>query len=158
LTLFIKTAKRGGLAPKKFRWGWRVDSSHWRRIVLVSVFLSLFFLSSSSTTNAQGIVTGTISGSLEDPQGGAVAGATVFAVQATTTTRFESKTDTSGYFEFRALPIGTYTVRIEAAGFRVRQLNNVAVEAGRTTSVGAQKLEIGATAETVTVEASAPLI
>src|SRR5262249_55300863 len=70
----------------------------------------------------------------------------------------DSKTDASGYFEFRALPIGIYTVKIEAAGFRVRQLNNVAVEAGRTTAVGAQKLGIGVADETVTVEASAPLI
>ncbi|HJZ63683.1 MAG TPA: carboxypeptidase regulatory-like domain-containing protein [Candidatus Acidoferrum sp.] len=135
-----------------------MDYSHWRRIVLLGVFLSFIFLWSSSTTNAQGIVTGTISGTLEDPQGGSVAGATVFVVRATTTARLDSKTDASGYFEFRALPIGIYTVKIEAAGFRVRQLNNVAVEAGRTTSVGAQKLEIGAAAETVTVEASAPLI
>lgn len=132
--------------------------SHWRRIAFVTVFLSFVVLCSSSTSKAQGIVTGTISGTLEDAQGGAVVGATVFAVQDDTNTKYNSKTDTQGYFEFKALPIGSYTVKIEAAGFRVLALNKVAVDAGRTTSLGAQRLEVGTAAETVTVEAAAPLI
>ena len=135
-----------------------MDSSHWRRIVLLSVFLLAISFIGSSTSNAQGIVTGTISGTLEDVQGGAVTGATVFAIQEATSAQFDTKTDTQGYFEFRSLPIGFYMVKIEAAGFRVRQLSKVAVEAGRNTSIGPQRLELGTASETVTVEASAPLM
>src|SRR5262249_19347716 len=58
----------------------------------------------------------------------------------------------------RALPPGTYKVRIEAANFRTYENGSVNVDVGADVSLGVVKLEIGATTETVTVESGAPLI
>jgi hypothetical protein len=49
-------------------------------------------------------------------------------------------------------------VTIEAAKFNNLKLNNVDVNSGATSNLGTQTLTVGATTETVTVEASAPLI
>ena len=120
--------------------------------------LSIAFLLSSSTASGQGIVTGTISGTLQDAQGAVIAGAGVNAIREGTGTQFSATSDSQGYFELKALPIGAYNVTVEAAGFRKLLLNHVVVSAGTSTSLGAKTLEVGPNAETVVVEGSAPLI
>jgi hypothetical protein len=125
------------------------------RAVLILAVLSLF---TSTSVPGQGIVTGMISGSVMDAQGGVVAGATVQAVHVATSAKFTDKSDSQGYFELKSLPIGLYNLTIEASGFHKLQLSNVVVEAGRSTALGARTLEVGSTSEVVTVEASVPLV
>ena len=106
----------------------------------------------------QGIVTGSIAGNVQDQQGAIVAGAAVHAVGAGTGASFTGKTDSQGYFEMRSLPLGSYGLSVEAAGFRSLHLSGVIVEAGRINMLAGLTLEIGSASETVTVEASAPLV
>lgn len=106
----------------------------------------------------QGIVTGTIAGIVQDSQGGVVANATIEAVETATGTKFMSHSNAQGYFELSNLPLGSYSVAIEASGFRKMQLGNVIVEAGRTNTLSGLTLEVGSTSDTVTVEAATPLI
>ena len=129
----------------------------WHLFRLAFVLIVLLQLGGTSLLG-QGIVTGSIAGTVQDPQGAVVASASVRAVEVATGAKFSSQTDSQGYFELRSLPIGSYSLIIEASGFRKLQLNDVTVEAGRTNKLAGQTLEIGSTSEVVTVESSTPLV
>ncbi len=69
-------------------------------------------------------ITGSISGVVSDPSGAVVGGATVTATETQTGVRTEISTDSKGFYNFPALPIGTYTVEVRAAGFKVYEQKN----------------------------------
>src|SRR5436305_7640118 len=108
------------------------------RVSLFSLMLLLF----SQLIFGQGITTGSISGTVQDPQQQVISGASVTAVQNGTNTPFTARTNSVGAFELRGLQVGTYTVTIEASGFGKTQVNNVATNAGRATSFGLQTLAV----------------
>ena len=120
--------------------------------------LCLLSVGTSGIAHGQGIVTGSISATVQDAQGGAIAGASVVARHEGTGTEYMAQSDSQGYFELQRLPIGSYTVTIQSKGFRTLRLSQVEVEAGKSHGLGATTLEIGAASETVIVESSAPLI
>ena len=124
--------------------------------VLAGVFaLMLIF---SVAASSQGITTGSISGTVYDPQKAVVPGAKVTAVQAETGSSFTTKTTGEGYFLIANLPIGTYTLTIEATQFSSRKVSNVDVNSGQNHNIGGQELKIGVSSESISVEASAPLM
>ncbi len=94
----------------------------------------------------QGIVTGSIAGTIQDQQNAVVAGVTVHATEVATGAKFSSQTDSQGYFELRSLPVGSYSLTIEATGFHRVQLNDVIVAAGITNKLPNQTLEVGSAA------------
>ncbi|HXE92163.1 MAG TPA: TonB-dependent receptor [Terriglobales bacterium] len=106
---------------------------------------------------AQGIVTGTITGTVEDQQGAVISGATVTAREVNTNREFKTESDATGRFSLRALPVGTYRVSIEAANFNKLTLEQVPVNIARDTDLGARTLTVGAT-EVVNVESTPPQI
>ena len=63
--------------------------------------------------------TGTILGTVRDPQGAAIAGATVTARQAATNLTRSVESDEAGNYRIPSLPIGEYVVTAEASGFGV---------------------------------------
>jgi hypothetical protein len=132
-----------------------INAWHLLRLAFVLIVLLQF---GGTSLLGQGIVTGSIAGTVQDPQGAVVASASVRAVEVATGAKFTSQTDSQGYFELRSLPLGAYSLTIEASGFRKLQLNNVTVEAGITNKLASLTLEIGSTSEVVTVESSTPLV
>src|ERR1051325_734534 len=128
-----------------------------RYLALLSGLLALL-LSFSIAASAQGISTGSISGTVYDPQKAVVPGAKVTAVQAETGSSSTTKTTGEGYFLIANLPIGTYTLTIEAPQFSSRKVSNVEVTSGQTHNIGGQQLNVGASTESITVEAAAPLV
>ena len=119
------------------------------------LFGLLLFLISSSSSWAQ--TTGTIRGTVTDPSGAVVPGASVTATQVDTTVSRAMTTNESGEYEFPALPVGRYAVETQVPGFKLARLTGIEVRLGHV-SVVAVKLELGAVAQVVTAEASAPLI
>ena len=113
-----------------------------------------------STTFAfgQGIVTGSIAGTVVDPQKAVVVGAKVAARNLATNVEFKAVTNDQGYFSIRSIPVGTYRVAVEAPNFKKLEADGVVVNTGVTTDMGSLMLALGTTAETVTVEGAAPLI
>jgi len=113
-----------------------------------------------STTFAfgQGIVSGSIAGTVVDPQKAVVVGAKVVAKNVATNVEFKATTNDQGYFSIRSILPGTYRVTVEAPSFKKLEAAGVVVNTGETTDMGSLTLALGATAETVTVEATAPLI
>jgi len=63
------------------------------------------------------VVKGSISGTVTDPQGAVVAGATVKAINDATGATLTTTSDSSGSFHFNLIHVGTYRVEMTAAGF-----------------------------------------
>ena len=98
-------------------------------------------------------VTGTISGTVVDPQKSVVPGATVTILNEATSDTRVAITDEQGNFGLTNLQPGTYTARIELASFRTFERRNIVLSAGERLSIGTLGLEVGSLGETVTVEA-----
>ena len=77
---------------------------------------------------AQGETTSAIVGSVSDPSGGAIAGATVTVTNTENGLKRSVKTDDSGRFSFPQLKPGTYSVNAAADRFEAQE--NKSVSAG----------------------------
>jgi outer membrane receptor protein involved in Fe transport len=112
----------------------------------------------AASAMAQGIATGSLSGTVVDPSGAVVPGAKVTVVNGATNTASTGETNGEGFFAVRSLPPGAYKVTIESTNFRSVVLDKVDVFVSRDTDLGTSKLELGKVGETVQVEGAAPLI
>ncbi len=101
--------------------------------------------------------TGTIQGLVTDPSGAVVPGATVTAVNAATSARSVRQTTTAGFYVIAPLAPGTYSVSVEAAGFKPVVRERVVVDALSTVEVNFT-LQIGPTAEQITVSDVPPAV
>ncbi|HEV2114469.1 MAG TPA: TonB-dependent receptor, partial [Terriglobales bacterium] len=77
--------------------------------------VSLFLLVPSAAQDAS---TGSIRGTVSDPNGGRIVGAHVLAVNAATERTYAADTNSEGGFVFDLLPPGDYGVRADAPGMR----------------------------------------
>jgi hypothetical protein len=118
------------------------------------VFVLLYAVLGSHLTHAQSNE-GTLAGTVVDPTGNVVAGATVTATNPGTGQAFHSVTTGDGQFRFPVLTIGDYNVSVTATGFKTAQRNAVAVQIESTTSLDIS-LAVGASTETVEISAEAP--
>jgi hypothetical protein len=100
---------------------------------------------------------GTITGTITDPGGAAIAGATVTATHRAMNTQFKAVTSPDGEFVLPSMQVGGYRVRVESAGFKVSVRDNVTLEAGTTARLDTQ-LEVGAVQQTVDVSADVTVI
>src|ERR1700722_11962266 len=116
------------------------------------------FVFSAPFSLAQGIVTGTISGVVEDAQGAVVPNATVTVTHLATNRVFTTQTTSAGIIALRDLPPGEYNLKINAPSFRAFESKNLSVDVGKDTGMGTVKLTVGSSTESVTVEGTAPLI
>ncbi len=103
---------------------------------------------------AQGTTDGTIAGTVVDPQGAVIPNAKVTAKNNQTGQTFATTASDTGTFRINNVPVGSYTVTIEAANFKTYSNADVQVQLNRVTDVNAT-LEPGAVTETVNVTAGA---
>jgi len=118
--------------------------------------LLLFMFATAISAYAQ---SGTIQGTLVDPQGGAIANAKVVAIdEAKGVVVRETGADKDGSFLLLPLPRGTYTVQVEAQGFRKLDHKGLVLDAYQILNLGNVKLEVGEITNTVQVTAEIPLV
>jgi carboxypeptidase family protein len=98
-----------------------------------------------------------LSGTVKDSQGAVIPGATVTASNPATGALRSTTTNEDGIYNLPGLPPGTYTVKIELAGFKALQHDNVPLRVDTTTNIDAV-LAPGNISETVTVKESTPII
>lgn len=115
-------------------------------IRLVLLFSALFVF----TSVALGQNTGTISGTVQDQSGAVIAGANVKAQNPATSFTRETTSATNGFYRFDQLPVGTYTISVEAAGFKKAITQQVALSVNDALTLDV-KLEVGQVSETVTI-------
>jgi hypothetical protein len=106
---------------------------------------------------AQGI-TGSISGTVTDPSSLGVPGAVVVLTQSATATQRKMNTDSQGDFIFSSLPPGEYSISVEQSGFKVLSKPGIHLTASERLSMGQLVLQIGDTAEKLTVTAEAAAV
>jgi len=112
----------------------------------------------AASAGAQG-VTGTITGTVKDAQGGVIPGATVTLISDTRgTTSAPAISNASGDFVFPNVTADTYTVQIEMPSFRTLRRSGVSVSPGSIVALGSITIEVGGTAEVLTVKAETPLV
>src|ERR1700678_4442730 len=87
----------------------------------------LFVLVAAESLSAQ-TFRGTILGTVTDPQGAVVAGATVTVKNVGTGLERTTETSTDGSYALPELQIGTYTVTITLTGFQRSVTTNVTVD------------------------------
>ncbi|MGE5322176.1 MAG: carboxypeptidase regulatory-like domain-containing protein, partial [Actinomycetota bacterium] len=124
--------------------------------VAFSPWLLLFVLL-AFTVAAFGQNTASIKGTVTDSSGAAVVGASITVKNADLGLQRTTQTNASGDYEVPALKPGTYSVAVQMKGFQTQQAKNVILEVSKN-SVQNFKLAVAATSETVTVEATAPVI
>jgi hypothetical protein len=102
--------------------------------------------------------TSSVRGTITDPQGGAVTGATVTLTNAEKNFTRTQVTNDEGVYAFNAVPPGRYHIEAEAKGFKKVAVNDVQALVDTPTSVDL-KLEVGNVSEVVTITsgAEAPL-
>src|SRR3974377_1311152 len=74
---------------------------------------------------------GTITGTITDPSGLAVAGANVEATNAQTGAAFNAASTNAGNYAIPNLPVGTYTVNVRVPGFKTYNHPNLAIAAAQ---------------------------
>jgi hypothetical protein len=99
----------------------------------------------------------TITGTVQDPQGSAVAHAMVVALQTSTGQTRQTTSGDSGRYTIPDLPIGTYKVTVTAPGFKAAIAPNIALQVNQAAQLNFT-LEIGAVSEQISVRAAAALL
>ena len=101
----------------------------------------------------QTVTTGTITGLVQDPQGGVLPGVTVTAVHVPTGTTYESTSQGDGRFTMLNVRVGgPYQLTAALSGFRNAAIGDVNVRLGEATDVPV-RMQLATVAETVTVTA-----
>ena len=99
---------------------------------------------------------GSVNGTVVDPSGAAIPGATVTATDAAINVTQTTTTQKTGFFQIFNLPIGVYTVTVTQQGFEKADYSGIAVREAQATTVNAA-LKVGQTTESVEVTAN-PLL
>jgi len=126
-----------------------------RRFCSCLAILCLGVLVVASTPAFGQAVYGSIIGTVTDPQGAAVSGAKVTVTNERKGTKDETTTNDTGNYSVTHLVPDTYTVRVEASGFKASEQKAVVVNADAAARVDLQA-QVGSTSESVEVTAEAP--
>lgn len=123
-----------------------------RPILRFGALLSVMLLAFSGYAFAQ-TGNGSITGTVTDPQGAVVSGAHIKVTELNTSVTRTDTTNGAGQFNVPSLPPATYSVTVEAQGFKSYD-QNIVLLADQIRDMDV-KLEVGATTQRVTVETSA---
>jgi len=122
-------------------------------VFVLSLVLATMTLAAQDSTQ-----TGVISGRVTDQEGNPLPGVSVTIASPAMIQRTQATVSTSsGIYRFVLLPIGTYEVKFELAGFNTLVKTGVTVALRATTTVNAG-LDQAALSETITVQGENPVI
>jgi hypothetical protein len=102
-------------------------------------------------------INGEIAGTVVDPAGAAVAGATVTATNVHAGYRQTTISTTDGLYRLPVLPLGEYSVNVSAKGFANYERSRIALSAGSIATIDV-KLDIEAVTTEVLVSSGAPVV
>src|SRR2546423_775707 len=132
------SSRVGVFVANHFRW------SH-------ALFLCVLCLAASSQVFGQNA---TVVGTVTDPSGAAVANATVSITHAETGRVYRFARNSDGQYVAPDLPIGHYSIKVEASGFKAAEQKNIVLQVGDRARFDFE-MKVGGASETITVEANA---
>ena len=122
-----------------------------RRVVsFLGVVLALGF-------SLWGQTQGTITGEVKDSSGAVIMGANVTATNPATGASRTTQTNEAGIYSFPSLVPGSYTVRVEASGFKTGVNSHIELQVQQTARIDVV-LELGAVTESIDVSGTATLL
>ncbi len=125
-----------------------VPSAHSAKLL---AFVAILLMSVSAALGQE--VSGSIGGTVTDPQGAKIKGATVELINTDRNQTIRTiLTNGAGFYTASSLPLGSYTVKITSPGFEIDQLTNLVLHVSDSLTVNRQ-LVIGSERQTLTVEA-----
>src|SRR5215468_3321245 len=119
--------------------------------------LIIFALALATAANAQ-TTSGSIAGTVTDPNQAAIASATVKITDESKSFTISATTEGDGRFVFPQVPPGAYKMSIEATGFKKLERTGITLVANDKLTLGDLILQVGSASETVTVTAEATLL
>jgi hypothetical protein len=99
----------------------------------------------------------TLTGTITDPSGLPLSGAKLTATQQGTGLNRQAVVPDNGAYTLPALPIGTYTVTVEASGFRTARFDHIELQVGTVRTLDIRLEVAGAAVEVQVMAEVAPL-
>src|SRR5580704_18368260 len=96
----------------------------------------------------------TLEGTVTDPSGGTISGASVSVTAVDTGISQERKTNSSGYYRFPGLPVGQFSVTVSNSSFKTKVIEHVILQVGETHTLDVS-LTVGVIEEKVLITAEA---
>jgi carboxypeptidase family protein len=117
---------------------------------------ALAILPAIQSAHGQGI-TGSMTGTVTDPSGAVVGGATVTVREVDTNAARTITTSEAGTFTVTQLPPGHYTVKVDRAGFKTYEQSGITLVIDQLAQINPQ-LSVGSEAQNVEVNSTGPVI
>ncbi|HWR15738.1 MAG TPA: carboxypeptidase regulatory-like domain-containing protein [Terriglobales bacterium] len=124
----------------------------WKFVLLTALLL---IIAATSTNVFAQVASGTLSGTVLDNSGAVVANATIVLTNDASHVTRDTTSNSVGFFNFSAIPPGTYSAKVTAQGFAPIQYDNLVFSQGEHRSLPNVKLRPAGKEETVEVITSA---
>lgn len=121
-------------------------------IYSIATLLLLLYLQSQAQVVSAGLFV-----TVSDPNGAVIPGAKVTAANVDRGSTLTRDADASGIAAFPALPLGSYAITVESAGFKTLKRSGIVLSAGQDLRLSLP-LELGQITETIEVHAETPLL
>src|SRR5882672_418215 len=122
------------------------------------LFTFILFVALLTNAGLAQTTSGSMAGSVVDPQQAAVFGATVTATEENKNFNLKATADRDGRFVFPQVQPGVYTITVEAQGFKKLQRRGVTLVSNDRLTIGDLALEVGGASESVTILGEATMI
>jgi len=116
-----------------------------------ALFVTVVMLAGVYAQAQQTVASASLSGRVQDPNGGVVSGASVSVIRVETNQQRTAMSDDVGRFRFPNLPVGTYNLAVDATGF-AKLVNQLTLTVGQAIDLQL-KLTVGGVVESVNVTA-----
>jgi hypothetical protein len=125
-----------------------------KRAALAAILITLIPLNLRLYAQA---TSGNLTGTIFDPSGATVPGATIVVRNNATGVENSTVSTSKGDYLFENLPVGTYTITVNAPGFAKAQIGNIVVQLNQTVTSNITLAVGQATTSVQVVEAAAPI-
>ena len=126
------------------------------RLALFVVPVLVVLLALPGTSYAQRM-TAELTGTVVDESGGVIPGADVVLINQASKSERRSVTNADGFFNFAAVPAGTYTIQVSLQGFQTYEVTGIGLGAGDSRTLRNMPMKVATVAETVSVTAEVQL-
>jgi hypothetical protein len=127
------------------------------RLTLTGLSLSILFLLWPAAAGAQTVAVAGVSGTVTDPSGSAIAGATVSMTETDKQLVRAVQTDATGHYALLELPVGPYRLEVKVNGFKDYVESGLELQVDNNIQINVS-MQVGSVSERVEVQANASLV